>query len=104
LFEAGGFREMLDEAETRVLEDHMGFRGQWDEHRRFQFDFIRSHGLQRSSQLIEFGCGPLTLGIPIIQYLDSGRQALPQLQVSSSLAWTLTTSAGRNALLSRLII
>src|SRR5436309_3140714 len=73
IFEIGDFQNMLDETEKRVLEDNMGFRGQWEEHRRFQFEFLKSRGLIQDSRLIEIGCGPLTLGIPVIRYLDSGR-------------------------------
>lgn len=73
IFEIGGFQSMLDEVEARTLEDNMGFRGQWDEHRRFQFEFLKSSGLKPSSNLLEIGCGPLTLGLPAIQYLDCGK-------------------------------
>lgn len=72
IFEIGGFQRMLDEAETQSLEDMMGFRGQWDEHRRFQFEFLKLSGLKPSSNLLEIGCGPLTLGLPAIQYLGRG--------------------------------
>ena len=73
LFNLSGMRKALDEQEHRVLEDHMGFRGQWAEHRRFQLDFAKRMGLKPNSRLIEVGCGPLTLGIPVIGYLDAGR-------------------------------
>ncbi len=62
----------LDEAFTRELEGHMGFRGQWHEHRRFQFEQIVSHGLKPEHRLLEIGCGPLTLGVPVIGYLNAG--------------------------------
>lgn len=73
IFDWGGLQGMLDQAETRVLEQSMGFPGQWEEHRRFQFEFLCSNGLQPGSRLLEFGCGPLTLGIPAIEFLDSHR-------------------------------
>lgn len=72
VFEAGRFGEMLEESERRILEDNMGFRGQWDEHRRFQFELLKQMGLKTGSSLLEIGCGPLTLAIPVIEYLDRG--------------------------------
>lgn len=73
LFDATGMQGLLDERELHSLEDMMGFRGQWDEHRRFQIVELRKLGLEPSSSLLEIGCGPLTAGIPIIQYLDGDR-------------------------------
>lgn len=71
LFDASGMQGLLDEREHHALEDMMGFRGQWDEHRRFQIDELRKLGLQPDSSVLEIGCGPLTAGIPVIQYLDA---------------------------------
>jgi len=73
LFKAGRFQDALDESQQRVLETHMGFRGQWEEHRRFQFHFLKSIGLAKDSRLFEVGCGPLTLGLPAIEFLDPNR-------------------------------
>ena len=73
LFKAGRIQRALDESQQRVLETHMGFRGQWVEHRRFQLDFVKSIGLAKDSRLLEIGCGPLTLGLPAIDYLDPNR-------------------------------
>ena len=73
IFKAGRVQEALDECERRVLEAHMGFRGQWEEHRRFQMEFAKSSGLRPESRLLEIGCGPLTLGLPVIAYLDANR-------------------------------
>jgi SAM-dependent methyltransferase len=73
LFEAAGIQGLLDEREKQALERHMGFPGQWDEHRRFQIEELHKLGLRSSSALLEIGCGPLTAGIPIIEYLDSGK-------------------------------
>lgn len=72
-FEAFNLRSMLDREETAVLERHMGFLGQIPEHRRFQIDFLRAEGLKPSHSLLEIGCGPMTGGLPIIDYLDAGR-------------------------------
>jgi cyclopropane fatty-acyl-phospholipid synthase-like methyltransferase len=70
IFDAANFQEMLDLRDKYRLEDSMGFRGQFDEHRRFQIALLRERGLVPSHQLLEIGCGPLTGGIPIIQYLE----------------------------------
>jgi len=72
IFDKAGFQEMLDLREKYRLEDQMGFRGQFDEHRRFQVAFLKERGLVPSSRLLEIGCGPLTGGIPIIEYLEPG--------------------------------
>jgi SAM-dependent methyltransferase len=73
LFQVTGMQEFLDERETHLLEDHMGFRGQLAEHRRFQIDELKKLGLQSSHSVLEIGCGPLTAGIPVIQYLQPDR-------------------------------
>jgi cyclopropane fatty-acyl-phospholipid synthase-like methyltransferase len=70
IFEIGNFQRMLDERDKARLEDSMGFRGQFDEHRRFQIAMLKERGLLPAHQLLEIGCGPLTGGIPIIQYLE----------------------------------
>jgi len=72
IFEFGGFQKMLDESEMRHLEDMMGFRGQWNEHRRFQVEFLKAMGLQSTSTLLEIGCGPLTAGLPVIAHINRG--------------------------------
>ena len=72
IFERANFQDMLDLRDKHRLEDSMGFRGQFDEHRRFQIAFLKERGLVPSSQLLEIGCGPLTGGIPIIEYLEPG--------------------------------
>jgi SAM-dependent methyltransferase len=71
LFELTGMQALLDEREIQALEDHMGFRGQLPEHRRFQIEQLKKLGLQPSHDVLEIGCGPLTAGIPVIQYLDA---------------------------------
>ncbi|MFL6722134.1 MAG: class I SAM-dependent DNA methyltransferase [Sphingomonas sp.] len=72
IFEMTGMQGLLDERWQHALEDHMGFRGQIPEHRRFQIDQLKKRGLKPASSLLEIGCGPLTLGIPAIDYLDAG--------------------------------
>jgi SAM-dependent methyltransferase len=59
--------------EERRLEQMMGFHGQYRTHRDVQLRFLKARGLAPQQRLLEIGCGPLTLGIPIIEYLDAGR-------------------------------
>lgn len=72
VFDRSNLQEVIDVRRRNALEDSMGFRGQWDEHRRFQIAFLKNRGLSPSHKLLEIGCGPLTGGIPIIGYLDRG--------------------------------
>lgn len=64
---------LLDRRERLELALAMGFEGQWDEHRRFQMAFLQERGLQPGHRFLEIGSGPLTLGIPMIEYLDKGK-------------------------------
>jgi 2-polyprenyl-3-methyl-5-hydroxy-6-metoxy-1,4-benzoquinol methylase len=70
LFDGARLQELVEVRRKNALEDSMGFRGQWEEHRRFQIDFLKSHGLSPAHTLLEIGCGPLTGGVPIIGYLQ----------------------------------
>lgn len=72
VFDTFGFQSMIDRREMNELEDIMGFRGMIPEHRRFQLEFLKSQGLKPEHSLIEIGCGPLTAGLPLIEYLDPG--------------------------------
>ena len=69
VFDQGGFQKMLDLRRRHQLQDLIGFRGQWDEHRRFQIEYLKKQGLMPSHDFLEIGCGPLTGGMPIIEYL-----------------------------------
>lgn len=44
----------------------------WDTQRQFQIAFLKKHGLKPHHTLLDFGCGPLRGGIPIIKYLNTG--------------------------------
>ncbi len=44
----------------------------WETKRRFQFQFLTSHGLEAGSRLLDIGCGTLRGGIPLIDYLQAG--------------------------------
>ena len=72
VFDKAGLQQMLDVRDKYRLEDSTGFRGQFDEHRRFQISLLKNQGLVPSNRLLEIGCGPLTAGTPIIEYLDAG--------------------------------
>jgi SAM-dependent methyltransferase len=72
VYDYTGFQKMVDLREQHQLEDSMGFRGQWDDHRKFQIDNLKRLGLLPSHKFLELGCGPLTAGIPVIGYLDAG--------------------------------
>jgi SAM-dependent methyltransferase len=67
----------LNEIEERKKKSElaiaMGFIGQFDEHRRFQMDFLKSEGLHPNAHFLEIGCGPLTLGVPLIDYLYASK-------------------------------
>lgn len=73
IFDAAHFQSMVDLREKHLLEDSMGFRGQWDEHRRFQIEMLKAQGLSPFHDFLEIGCGPLTAGIPLISYLKQNR-------------------------------
>jgi len=47
----------------------------WADKRRFQFEFLTSHGLRPEHRLLDIGCGALRGGIPLIGYLDAGNYA-----------------------------
>lgn len=105
LFDATGMAKALEERETLALEAHMGFRGQWDEHRRFQFDFAKRMGLQPSHRFIEIGCGPLTLGLLIMGYLDAGRYVGVDVRPEVlNLSWQQVGKAGLSSKNPRLLI
>ncbi|MFI4985446.1 MAG: SAM-dependent methyltransferase [Solirubrobacterales bacterium] len=44
----------------------------WAFQRRFQLEFLTSHGLRPEHRLLEIGCGTLRGGIPLIEYLETG--------------------------------
>lgn len=44
----------------------------WQDKRKFQFDFLTQSGLKPGHTLLDFGCGTLRGGIPLIKYLEPG--------------------------------
>jgi len=86
---------MVDLREKHRLEDSMGFRGQFDEHRRFQIELLKNLGLKPSHQFLELGCGPLTAGLPLIEYLDPGHYTGVDIRDSVlNMSWREVGKAG----------
>lgn len=40
--------------------------------KKFQIDFLKTHGLKPAHRLLDYGCGVLRGGVPIIEHLNSG--------------------------------
>jgi predicted O-methyltransferase YrrM len=72
LFRLLAMERVIDRREREERAVAMGFDGQWDEHQRFQMDFLRGNGLRSATRFLEIGFGPLTLAIPLIRELDAG--------------------------------
>jgi len=104
VFDKLGLEEVIELRNKHRLEDVMGFRGQFDEHRRFQITLLKDQGLVQSNKLLEIGCGPLTGGIPIIEYLEPGNYVGIDVRNSVlDLAWREVGKAGLSAKNPRLI-
>jgi SAM-dependent methyltransferase len=43
------------------------------ENRRFQIDYLRTHGLIPDSYMLDLGCGTVAAGVHFVGYLDAGR-------------------------------
>ena len=61
-----------DKWERRRLELLVGPCEAWEPHQRFMFDFILKEGLKPEHYLIDLGCGPLSVGLALIPYLEKG--------------------------------
>jgi 2-polyprenyl-3-methyl-5-hydroxy-6-metoxy-1,4-benzoquinol methylase len=95
IFKWGNFQTLADESERKSLEWSMGFPGQFDEHRRFQMHFLREQGLMPHHKLLEIGCGPLTGGLPAIDYLDAGNYIGVDVRSSVlNMSWIQVGKAG----------
>lgn len=104
VFSAGNMQEIVDIRRRHALEDCMGFRGQWEEHRRFQLAFLQQQGLRPTHSLLEIGCGPLTGGVPIIEFLEPGKYVGIDIRNSAlDLAWGEVAAAGLSGRNPRLI-
>jgi len=62
-----------DEASAAARHALVGPADLWEMKRRFQIEFLRGMGLRQNHRLLDFGCGTLRGGIPLIDYLHSGR-------------------------------
>jgi 2-polyprenyl-3-methyl-5-hydroxy-6-metoxy-1,4-benzoquinol methylase len=104
IFDKANLQELVDVRRRQALEDSMGFRGQWDEHRRFQIAFLKSQGLDPSHKFLEIGCGPLTGGISLIGYLNPNNYIGVDIRSSVlNLSWGEVGAAGLSAKNPRLI-
>lgn len=54
------------------LQKLTGPMGVWDELQRYQFDILVGLGLEPHHSVLDIGCGPITVGLELISYLDSG--------------------------------
>jgi SAM-dependent methyltransferase len=104
VYDKADFQKMVDLRELHQLEDSMGFRGQWESHRRFQIDILKRQGLLPKHTFLELGCGPLTGGIPVIEYLYAGNYTGVDIRSSVlNLSWREVSKAGLSAKNPRLI-
>ena len=58
--------------QTQTRHSLVGPARLWEPKRRFQFEFLTSHGLRPEHRLLDIGCGTLRGGIPLIEYLEPG--------------------------------
>jgi SAM-dependent methyltransferase len=54
------------------LETLVGPRNVWDKLVQYQFNLLTGLGLKPKHSLLDLGCGPLTVGLRLIPYLDKG--------------------------------
>ncbi len=54
------------------LEKLAGPMGIWPDLERYQFNILLSRGLKAHHSLLDIGCGPITVGLTLLSYLDSG--------------------------------
>jgi cyclopropane fatty-acyl-phospholipid synthase-like methyltransferase len=62
----------MEESKYSARHSLVGPGDLWDVKRRFQIEFLQRTGLKPHHRLLDFGCGTLRGGIPIIDYLDAG--------------------------------
>jgi SAM-dependent methyltransferase len=58
--------------EQYCLETLVGLRGVWDQLAQYQFNILTNLGLKPEHSLLDIGCGPLTVGLRLISYLNRG--------------------------------
>lgn len=105
LFNLLGMEAVLAERRRHALVVSMGFEGQWDNHRTFQMDFLRRNGLTPETRFLEYGSGPLTLGLPLMQELAPGGYTGVDVRESvMNLAYDEIQRSGQTARNPRLIV
>lgn len=104
-FDLFGMEAVIDERRRRALVVSMGFEGQWDDHRVFQMDFLRRNGLTPQCRFLEYGSGPLTLGLPLMRELEPGHYTGVDVRSSvMNLAYEEVHRADQTACNPRLIV
>lgn len=62
------------------IERMVGPTGVWPALQQYQFEALTRHGLAPRHAVIDIGCGPLTVGLRLIDYLEPGRYVGLDLQ------------------------
>ena len=63
----------LEDIEAQGYKKYLGGGAEaWEKRGAFQLYFLKKMGLQRSSKLLDVGCGPLRAGVHLIRYLNRG--------------------------------
>jgi cyclopropane fatty-acyl-phospholipid synthase-like methyltransferase len=62
----------MEESKYSARHSLVGPGDLWDVKRRFQIEFLKEAGLKPHHRLLDFGCGTLEGGLPLIEYLDQG--------------------------------
>lgn len=69
----GALRRIIPSLSERFkLESLVGPTGCWNELQAYQLECLKSAGLQPNHSLLDIGCGPLSGGLSLIEYLDTG--------------------------------
>jgi len=63
---------MIDPEKSKHRHHQVGPGDLWEKKRQFQISFLKRAGLQPQHFLLDFGCGTLRGGIPIIELLEPG--------------------------------
>jgi len=62
----------MEEAKRSARHSLVGPADLWEAKRRFQIEFLLGVGLKPHHRLLDFGCGTLRGGLPLIDYLEPG--------------------------------
>lgn len=70
-------KDSIDEIARRIAEETGGFTGgpvhRFGEMGRFALDSLKQNGLDKSSYVLDVGCGALRIGYWLVRYLDADR-------------------------------